>query len=254
MTEPTILWDYDDTLGGVQFPNGTIHPGAEAYFDCIDRFVALMASEGWNAERAKVLQHDIDLELAKTHGFGNKHRFAQSMAHAYLALCKGIGATPSSLIGLRAYDIGMSVFTDYPYVALEGALDVLAETSRYYRPVIVTKGAVDEQMKKLEASGVLGFVDEADVFIVERKCDADWDRVLATVDPDVEMSWTIGNSAKADVNPLLARGFNGIHITAKNNWAFEHAELGEPAAGRAAHVVHDIRDVLDILPITALLR
>lgn len=249
---PVILWDYDDTLGGVRFPSGEIRPGAEAYFDCIERFAKYIDQVGLSGKRAKELQHEIDLELAKKHGFGDKTRFAQSFREAYLCLADEDGWIAQEHVMRQVYEIGMSVFTDYPYVALEGALDVLDKTNSVYRPVIVTKGERGEQLKKLDQAGVLGFVDMGDVFVVSKKNEQDWQYVLDTIGittpEQARESWAIGNSMKADVNPLVERGFNGIHIAGKNAWTFEKADAVEPLEGRVLKVVGDITEVLDIVP------
>lgn len=253
MNSPLILWDYDDTLGGVRFPDGSIRPGAAAYFDCIDRFASYIDQVGLSGKRAKELQHDIDLELAKKYGFNDKTRFAQSFQKAYMALADEGPWIASQHVLEQSYQIGMSVFTDYPYAPLEGALDVLSKTNRVYRPIIVTKGEHGEQMKKLEQSGVLSFVDASDVFVVSKKNDDDWNHVLSTIGitdtVQARESWAVGNSIKADVNPLVVRGFNGIHIAGKNGWTFEKADAVRPLDGRILKVVEDIREVLDIIPL-----
>lgn len=241
---PMILWDYDDTLGGVRFPDGTIHPGAEAYSDTIRRFLAYMECSGFNREAAQKQQHDIDLILAQQHGFSNKTRFACSMVQAYEALGGADKAHKDAI-----FSIGMSVFTDYPYVPLEGALEALYLTRDFFRHVVVTKGEVVEQEKKLQQSGIIHFVD--DVFVVGKKDAADWEAVLGSLNlPEAKDVWAIGNSVKADVNPLLALGYNGIHIKDKNWWVFEHAEMHTPYEGRTAVVVENVIDVLNYLPNT----
>lgn len=237
--KPIILFDYDDTLGGVKMPNGSVQPGAAAYFDCIRRFGDLMQNWGFNRERAITLQHDIDLELAKKHGFADKTRFAQSMVSAFREL-GGPMVLEETVRG-----VGMSVFTNYPYVLLPGALEVLQRTRQWYSLVIVTKGEEVEQTKKLVATGILPLVDK--VFIVGKKDEKDWDTVLDSIwDHAPSASWAIGNSAKADVNPLIRRGYNGIHIADKNAWAYEQEKL--EAGSGVCKAVSDIREVLTIMP------
>lgn len=251
-TPPTIIYDYDDTLGGVQFPDGTVHPGAAAYDDIIRRQQEYVTGLGLDGARFVVLQHDIDLVLAKKHGFGDKTRFAQSFVEAFKALIFEQGFAHDNIHGIATeiFNLGMAVFTDYPYVALEGALNVLDVTSRYYRIAIVTKGEYEEQMKKLKVSGCGAYADH--IYVVGKKDEADWNSVLADLginpDDDLSEAWAIGNSAKADVNPLLARGFNGIEIAEKNKWVFEAAALAEPQPGRIAKTIADISEVLDIVP------
>lgn len=248
---PTLIFDYDDTLGGVQFPDGTVHPGAAAYDDIIRRQREFAITLGYDGDRFIELQHDIDLVLAKQHGFADKTRFAQSFVEAFKALREEVGLTfPLPNTEKAIFNLGMKVFTDYPYVALEGALEVLDKLCRYYRIAIVTKGEYEEQMKKLRESGCGAFADH--IAVVSKKNDEEWNEVLSDLgfetEEDAVESWAIGNSAKADVNPLLRRGFHGIEIAEKNKWTFEQAALDAPMVGRVATTISEITDVLDIIP------
>lgn len=253
---PAILYDYDDTLGGIRLPSGEIMPGAAAYDDVIVR-VGLHIKKFYGSIAAKKvlgLQHEIDMELARTLGFNDKTRFAQSFVNAYVAYCDSVNAPPRESVKAAVYKIGMSVFTDYPYVPMEGAMAVLDKTAMYFKTVIITKGAVDEQERKLRHTGFFEAAD--DIYVVGKKDAADWSAVRedlghATLDADhplIAESWAIGNSAKADVNPLVAMGYNGVHIAGKNGWAFETADLLAPLPGRISRQVADITEVLDLIP------
>lgn len=253
MLDPVLIFDYDDTLGGVRFPDGTIHTAAAAYDDCIERFVQFVESRGLDGARARQAQHEIDMQLAAKFGFADKTRFAESMRLVYALL-----ASYGDHRGQReAYDIGMSVFSDYVPVPLPNALKTLETLRDHNRIVVVTKGAVDEQERKLQESGVAPLVDRA--FVVARKDDAEWDEVLKQIGfrPDdflnsyhgAGKSWAIGNSPKSDVNPLVRRGFNGILLSGTSTWAFEHEHLASPHPHRYLHVVSSIEDILPLLPI-----
>jgi putative hydrolase of the HAD superfamily len=246
---PWAIFDYDDTVGGVLI-NGTPEPGFKAYDDCHRRFRDAMAELGFDRDWVKETQHEIDMELAKTHGFGNKARFGQSFRATYEKLSAVTGTPVDKQAATRLFDIGMSVFTDYPYVALEGALDVLDRVGQWYNVAIVTKGAHDEQMKKLAASGCGAFADE--VIVCTHKDTAEWAKKvigpLGLHHAEVaEVSWAIGNSRKSDVNPPLAFGLNGIWLRGMLGWEFERADAVAPLPGRALHEIDDIREVLDLL-------
>lgn len=246
MDSPTLIFDLDDTLLGATFPDGSVRPTSAVYDDAINRFVAFMQAKGFDGETARIHQHNIDMEMAHRLGFGDKSRFAESMVMVYNGMAKWTRAEDDQ-DAIRA--IGMSVFTEYPYAPLEGALDVLNTLQRYYEIVIVTKGEYEEQHRKLDESGIGSFMDSA--IVCSHKNEADWAdvfRTLALSPESIEESWAIGNSAKADVNPLLPHGYNGLHVVDKNGWAFEHAELGSPLPGRVAHSISDISEVLNFVP------
>ncbi len=89
--------------------------------------------------------------------------------------------------------------------------------------LMLTKGAVDEQQRKIDAStlaphfGHIHIVAEKDVDTYHRLAR---DHVLA---PD--STWMIGNSPKSDIAPARAVGMNAVYIPNDNTWALEHTEL-----------------------------
>lgn len=251
MVTPKAIFDLDDTLCGVWL-DGRIQPTAAAYDDCIRRFAYTMKLMGFDPEDAKAAQQEIDLDMARAVGFLDKTRFAESMKAAYHTMCAEYGKLPNLGHGDLVYNIGMSVFTDYPYAALDGALQVLDAVSKDYETIIVTKGEPEEQYKKLQDSGCGSFADA--VYVVGRKDEADWQDVYAQIgltDEIAPLCWAIGNSVKADVNPPLRRGLNAIHLKDKNGWVFEQAHVETPLPGRYVYTITDISEVLHCLPLSA---
>lgn len=229
-------------------PDGRVLPGAAAYDDVLNRFEWRMGECGFSGPDARAAQATIDLALAATHGFADKTRFAQSLVETYHTLMIR-ERRPVPGLADEVYAIGMSVFTDYPYAPLPGAVDVLNAFGPEWFHLVVTKGDVVEQTKKLADSGLGDLVDAVEV--VGRKDLGDWLAVLGQHDVafgDTAVSWAVGNSLKADVNIPLALGFHGIWIDGKNGWAFETAAPAAPAPDRQFHRVTDVTDVLAIIP------
>jgi FMN phosphatase YigB (HAD superfamily) len=245
MTKRTLWLDYDDTIGGILLA-GRVQPGHRAYFDCIDRFVGLMSGISHDGDRARVLQQEIDLEAAKIIGFGDKTRFAHSMLGAYSALCNESGRYYSPHYAKVAYEIGMSVFTDYPYVPLDGVPEVLAQLKPDYNIVVVTKGETVEQNKKLTDTGLAALVDT--VIVMDHKTQDEWvERVFRPLGfyeaDDLKATVAIGNSIKSDVNPPVLLGANGIHLMDSGNWEFEKANYVVPCLGRTLTTITNMRDL-----------
>lgn len=243
---PLLLVDLDDTLTGVQLGE-RVGMNYEAYEDAIERFGHAMARFGFDRHQAISLHDVLDQELARKHGFGDKTRFAESMVLTYRRLNESYQDEEQEAY---LHSIGMSVFTDYPYRALPGALDFLALASTAYDIAIVTKGSPDEQNRKIIETGVERFAQH--IFVVERKDDEDWDAVLEHLDLPPELigdSWAIGNSLKADVNPLLRRGFNGLFLFDPHGWSFEHdvPYTDGPGIFVQRSVIADAADVLPLL-------
>lgn len=256
------IFDYDDTLGGVLM-DGKVVPNYFAYDETIRRLGEAMEGLGFDRAEAVANFKAANREAAAKQGFGDRNYFPRAMEGVLhrMAIARGEDREFQFHHGNEIFKIGLSVFTAYPYTALEGALDVLDALRPHFQISVVTKGDPTEQVKKLARSGVLPYADHYKV--VNDKCRVEWHAVLKELgmgrsfNPEVEAegaalrrrSWAIGNSAKADVNPPLWYGMNAIHLNDPNGWAFEHAENERPHGGAVLVTVSDIRECLAHLPI-----
>ena len=233
MSLPWVISDLDDTLIGAQV-KGEPRAICDAYYDVIDRFGDAMAKLGFDKKATITMQDQIDRQMCRTHGFGDKTRFAQSMVATYEQMSTETAISPSDKFRQEMYDIGMTVFTDYPYVLHPNALEWLALAGKTHRLAIVTKGAVDEQTKKLKDVGLLDKVERA--VVLERKSVEEWDRTvrytLGISESDMARSWVVGDSVKSDINPALTVGLNAIHVYPPTSWGYEHEEYGAPLNNR----------------------
>jgi FMN phosphatase YigB (HAD superfamily) len=234
-----LVFDLDDTLGGVEIEGKVVGTGL-AYDHVLERYQSKMATLGVAPDLALKTQNSIDIELCKTHGFADKSRFPQSLVDAYKAL-GGISDDTAEEIS----QIGWSVFTDYPYRPLPGAIETLAEVAKSFKIAIVTKGEDTEQRKKVFEMGLWPYADQT--LVLSHKNHDEWEQVLSTLRLDITKqmrSWAIGNSVKSDVNVPLELGLNGMHLKAAT-WAFEEAPYASPMHGRRLEIISDIREVTD---------
>ena len=110
--------------------------------------------------------------------------------------------------------------------ALDVSLDTaLAALSEKYRLVLITKGDLLDQERKLAASG-LGDLFAA-VEIVSEKDRGTYDRVFARHGTGPAEAVMAGNSMKSDVLPALEAGAFAVHIPYVVTWAHELADAPE---------------------------
>lgn len=244
-----ILLDADDTILGVEI-EGKICGTHEAYFYAIRKFALTMEFLGFDPERAKQLQNEIDTKMAQEFGFADKTRFARSMVEAYKVMSDELGRSFDAVVAATVKKIGLGVF-EHRYVALPGAIATMAAMHKYYNIAIVTKGEDSEQRKKVFDSGCFVYADH--VIPLSHKSSPEWEKVVddLRIGFNTRMSsWAIGNSVKSDINPPLGLGFNAIHVN-YGEWSFEVAEYAPPIFRRRLEVVTDIRDVLKyVVPTT----
>jgi putative hydrolase of the HAD superfamily len=248
-----VLLDADDTILGVEI-EGKVCGTHQAYFHAIDRFALTLEFLGFNPERAKTLQNEIDTQMAKEFGFSDKTRFARSMVEAYNVLSQETGRVFDAVIAATVKKIGLGVF-EHRYIALPGAIPTMAEMHKYYNIAIVTKGEDSEQRKKVFDSGCFVYADH--VIPLAHKSAVEWEKVVDDLRIGFntrQTSWAIGNSVKSDINPPLGLGFNAIHVN-YGEWSFEKAEYSPPLFRRRLEIVTDIKDVLKfVVPTTTIVQ
>jgi putative hydrolase of the HAD superfamily len=205
----TIGFDADDTL----WQN-------EAFFRLTqDRFAELLAD---HADRAHL---DTRLLAAETrnlghYGFGIKG-FMLSMIETAIEVTEG--RVPASVIG-EILTAGQDMLR-HPIELMPHAGDVVKELSARHRLVLITKGDLLDQERKLAQSG-LGEMFDA-VEIVSDKSRATYERIFARHGDGAARAMMVGNSMKSDVRPALEAGSWGVFVPHGLTWSVEHAEAPE---------------------------
>lgn len=110
----------------------------------------------------------------------------------------------------------------HPVETLPHVRETLEELDRSYRLILITKGDLFDQERKLAQSGLGDLFDGVE--IVSEKTAAAYTRIFARHGDGAERSAMVGNSLKSDILPALEAGSWAIHIPHTLTWAVEHAE------------------------------
>ncbi|MEI2453813.1 MULTISPECIES: HAD family hydrolase [Lysobacter] len=116
---------------------------------------------------------------------------------------------------------------DHPVELLPGIREAVEAVAREHRIVLITKGDLFHQEKKVALSGL------ADLFhrieIVSEKDEASYSRVLAEFGVAPQGFAMVGNSLRSDIEPVVALGGWGVHMPYHVTWAheMEHGMSGE---------------------------
>ena len=205
----TVGLDADDTL----WHNETLFRLTHA------RFVDLLDDHG-DAETIEARLADVERRNLRLYGYGVKG-FTLSMIETAMELCDG-GAPPEVVREILAAGREMLA---HPVETLPGVDAVVDKLAGKYRLVLVTKGDLLDQERKLAASG-LGDRFSA-VEIVSEKDRATYERVFARHGTGPEEAVMAGNSMKSDVLPAIEAGAFGVHIPYHVTWAHELADAPE---------------------------
>ncbi|HEX8049744.1 HAD family hydrolase [Rhizobium sp.] len=202
----TIGFDADDTL----WQN-------EQFYRLTERqFAELLAD---HAERENISQRLLEAEKRNLHhyGFGIKG-FTLSMIETAIEITKG--EVPATVIA-QILDIGRDLLS-HPVETLPDVRATLEALSGNYLLVLITKGDLFDQERKLAQSGLGDLFDAVE--IVSDKNASTYRRIFSKVGDGPERAMMVGNSLKSDIVPALAAGSYGVFIPHELTWIFEHVE------------------------------
>ena len=216
----TIGFDADDTLWqNEHFYSLTKSRFAAALAEYIDE-------NALSAELLETERHNLS-----RYGFGIKG-FTLSMIETAIRVTDGTVPAPVIAEILAA---GRDMLS-HPVETLPHARETLAELAKRFRLVMITKGDLFDQERKLAESGLAGFFEAVE--IVSDKDIGTYRRIFDRHGDGPEHAMMVGNSLKSDVVPAIAAGSWGVYIPHDLNWVLEHAEepVDSPRYRRLAHL------------------
>lgn len=224
----TIGFDADDTL----WQN-------EQFFKLTEkRFTALLsdhaAPEHLSERLLAAQKRNIGI-----YGFGIKG-FTLSMIETAVDVTGG--HAPTSVIS-EILAAGRDML-NHPVETLPHARETLEQLAGSYRMILITKGDLFDQERKIAQSG-LGELFEA-VEIVSDKSRSTYERIFSRHGDGPEKSMMVGNSLKSDVVPAIEAGSWGVYIPHDLTWAYEHVDAPIEAT-RFRQVAHlsELAGVID---------
>jgi putative hydrolase of the HAD superfamily len=111
-------------------------------------------------------------------------------------------------------------------VVIEGVEETLGYLSERHELTLFTKGHPDEQLLKVDRSG-LGRYFAHKTVVKEKDVEA-YSRLVEERGLTRESTWMIGNSPKSDINPALDAGLHAVLVPHPHTWVLEHQDLRDP--------------------------
>lgn len=202
----TIGFDADDTL----WHN-------ERYFEMTQGLFTSLLRD--HAESDHLQERLIEAERRNigTYGFGVKG-FTLSMIETAIEVTEG--RVPASVIS-EILGAGREML-DHPVELLPHAADAVEALAESHTLVLITKGDLLHQERKLAASGLGEWFDGIE--IVSDKTPATYARIFSATPGGVTGAMMVGNSMKSDVVPAIEAGARGVHVPFHLVWALEEAQ------------------------------
>lgn len=211
----TLVFDADDTLwsNNIRFER-VVHD----YLDWL-------AHPTLDRDALYALLLDIEAANSAVHGYGTKV-FLRSLHDLFERLRErpADDRERAEIAELAA------ALADHRVEPMPGVAETLRELGDRHRLALLTKGAVEEQQGKIDASGLASLFALGTHIVKEKHVEA-YRGLAGQLGLDPATTWMIGNSPKSDILPARAAGWRAVHIPDENGWALEHAELDPADAG-----------------------
>jgi len=109
-----------------------------------------------------------------------------------------------------------------PVQLLDRVEEVIESLSDSYTLMLITKGDLFDQERKLAQSGLGDFFHAVE--IVSDKTAVTYRRIFSKVGGGPERAMMVGNSLKSDIVPAIAAGSYGVFVPHELTWVVEHVE------------------------------
>lgn len=198
-----IGFDADDTL----WHN-------EIYYQDAQKNLKMLLSEWALPEKVAETLGEIELRNLPIYGYGVK-AFVLSMIETAYLLSEGQvqGDTIEKIITLGRSMLGAEIL---PH---DHVIETLQTLSGKYPLMVITKGDLLDQTRKIECSGMRDYFSMVEV--INDKTPDSYLMVLKKYHLDPETFLMVGNSLRSDVLPILELGGTAVHIPANTTWEHE---------------------------------
>lgn len=202
----TVAFDADDTL----WHN-------ERFFQLTqERFADLLAD---HTDRGTLMARLLEAERRNLghYGFGIKG-FVLSMIETAIEVTDQ--KVPASAIA-DLLAAGQEMLR-HPIELLPGAREAVTEVARSHRVLLITKGDLLDQERKLAQSGLGELFDGVE--IVSSKTSETYTRIFDAHGDGAQKAMMVGNSMRSDVVPVVDIGGWGVFVPHGLEWEIEKAE------------------------------
>ncbi len=224
----TLLFDADDTL----WENNKFFEHA------IASFISYLDHRVHTDEEVREHLNTCELHTIAEHGYGVQS-FRRSLIRCFEQLTDG-PITEEKHERIVAFTESIA---SHEIELLAGVETTLEELHKRHCLLLVTKGQKEEQLDKLNRSGLAKLFTGTEV-LAEKHEDA-YRELMHRRKIKAEEAWMIGNSPKSDINPALAAGINAVFIPHDFTWVLEHESVHYPPARQRLLELSSFCDLLN---------
>jgi putative hydrolase of the HAD superfamily len=219
----------DDMIDWIAFDaDDTLWKNEGMYLQAREVFLEILAGYGITPDD---LERAEELEVANIQYYGyGVMSFVLSLIEAALDL---VGESLRPVDIRKLLDLGKEMLSAEVEL-LDGVPEILAELSERYPLMLITKGDLYHQQRKIQGSGLAGFFKALE--IVSDKSEEVYREILERRGIAPEKFVMIGNSLRSDVLPVLELGGWAIHLAGHLTWSHENDSPGRECRDRCLEI------------------
>lgn len=204
----TLVFDADDTL----WENNVL------FERVVDSYLDWLAHPTLDRDALRAVLDDVERANVVVHGYGSAS-FLRSLADCVERLRErpASDAERAEITDLAA------ALVHHEVELMPGVADTLAELGTRHDLRLLTKGQLDEQQRKIDASNLAPYFRSTHV--VAEKRAATYRALVSEHGLTPSSTWMIGNSPRSDILPARQAGLKAVFIPHAYTWALEHDEL-----------------------------
>lgn len=217
MGNPVIVFDLDDTLVDT----------SHVYWVARSSFVNAMASYGIDATQVLMKFEELDGQNMKSMGFA-PGRYRKSMLDTYRWFIGNSNLEPSPQLEKLIDDAGSLIFVQFPEL-IDGAKELLEWCSTRFDLLLLTRGLLELQLKKIEHCDIGHYFRT--IKVVSEKGPSEFREIIVDAGHTMKDAWIIGDSIKSDINPGLELGVKCILFVYAHHSYYWQQEYGDLPKG-----------------------
>ncbi|MCD8194287.1 MAG: HAD family hydrolase [Tannerellaceae bacterium] len=211
----------------------------ELYFRETEQYFCELLAPYVDSNKAMEELYRTEMQNMPLYGYGVK-AFILSVLETALRITSG---QLSPAILQKLVEAGKEQLAK-PVELLEGAEEVLNALVGRYRLILVTKGDLLDQERKLRVSGLEHLFHHVE--IMSDKKPADYQKLLNHLDIFPGQFMMVGNSLRSDILPPLQLGCYAVHVPYPIEWL--HEKVDEPIIDPRFYMAATLWDVISLLP------
>ena len=215
-----IAFDADDTLWHTE----------HLYVSTREKLERLL-DERYALDGVAEALHETEMRNLERYGYGSKP-FVLSMIETTVRLTQG---------AVRGDEVGQIIgwlheMQDAEVRLMDHVQDTVAALARTRTCIVVTKGDLVDQERKLARSGLAGYFAHCE--ILPEKTPQRYQALLDWHGVEPSRFLMVGNSLRSDVLPVAALGAHAVHIPAAVTWIHEQVDAPGPEQGGYHELAH----------------